>query len=158
MSGASLEMTLLPGARELLALHAREVPQRDDLCGAFCGALALAAAGVQTTPEGEPIDQDAVALAADSVVGIHTDPAILPFDEPGRRDYRLALPFVRDSSVSGTTAAGLARALQELSSGRLGAIPFSGPWTGATLDGLFELAAALDRPVALLANLATRYL
>ena len=31
------------GARALLAVHARELPQRDDLCGAFCGALALRA-------------------------------------------------------------------------------------------------------------------
>jgi hypothetical protein len=160
-TGSSLEttLTLLPGARELLALHAREAPQRDDLCGAFCGALALGAAGVCTSPDGSgPIDQDAVALAAGSVVGVHTDPAILPFDEPGRRDYRLALPFVEDSSVSGTTAAGLARALEELSDGRLAAIPFSGPWAADTLDGLFELAAARERPVTLLANLATRHL
>ena len=107
---------------------------------------------------GEPIDQDTVALAAGSVVGLHTDPAILPLRETGRRDYRLALPFVEDSSVSGTTAAGLVRALAQLSGGRLEAIPFSGPWTAATLDGLFDLAAALERPVTLLANLATRHL
>jgi hypothetical protein len=158
-TGTLLEMTLLPGARELLSLHAREVPQRDDLCGAFCGALALHAAGVATAPGGEePIDQDTVALAAGSVVGAHTDPAILPYDEPGRRDYRLALPFVADSSVSGTTAAGLAHAVELLSGGRLAAIPFSGPWTPVALDGLFELVAALERPVALLANLATRHL
>jgi len=152
-------MTLLPGARALLAVHAREAPQRDDLCGAFCGALALHAAGVATGSDaGEPIDQDTVALAAGSVVGMRTDPAILPSRETGRRDYRLVLPFVADSSVSGTTAPGLARAVEQLSGGRLAAIPFSGPWTPATLDGLFELVAALERPVTLLANLATRHL
>jgi hypothetical protein len=160
--GTSLQLTLLPGARALLELHALQAPQRDDLCGAFCGALALGAAGLTSVPDGEgdggPIDQDAVALAAGSVVGAHTDPANLPFAESGRRDYRLALPSVADSSVSGTTAAGLARALGELSGGRLAAIPYSGPWTPATLDGLFELAAALERPVTLLANLATRHL
>ena len=42
---AALPTELLPGARELLAMHERELPQRDDLCGAFCGALALGAAG-----------------------------------------------------------------------------------------------------------------
>jgi hypothetical protein len=158
-TGTSLEMTLLPGARALLSLHARELPQRDDLCGAFCGALALGAAGVSTSPGGgEPIDQDTVALAAGSVVGMYTDPAILPHDEPGRRDYRLELPFVEDSSVSGTTAAGLAAAVRALAAGRLAVIPFSGPWTPETLDGLFELTAALERPVTLLANLATRHL
>jgi hypothetical protein len=157
-SGTPLEMTLLPGARALLALHARELPQRDDLCGAFCGALALAAAGLAAGSAGEPLDQDAVALAAGSVVGAHTDPAILPFAETGRRDYRLELPFVEDSSVSGTTAAGLARALQELGRGRLETIPFTGPWSAETFDGLFDLAAALERPVTLLANLHTRHL
>ncbi|HEY2536614.1 MAG TPA: hypothetical protein VGI24_06495 [Solirubrobacteraceae bacterium] len=153
-----LQMTLLPGARALLARHARELPQRDDLCGAFCGALAFAAAGVSAGAEGEPIDQDAVALAAGSVVGAHTDLAILPFAETGRRDYRLELPVVEDSSVSGTTAAGLARAIEELGRGGLAAIPLGEPWTAATLDGLFDLAAALERPVTLLANLHTRHL
>jgi hypothetical protein len=168
-----LRLTLLPGARELLAAHARELPQRDDLCGAFCGALALSAAGLRSVPVGggsgggavtehggvgEPLDQDAVALAADSVVGAHTDPAILPFDERGRRDYRLAIPTVEDATVSGTTAAGLARAIERLSAARLAAIPLSGPWNATTLDGLFDLVAAFERPVTLLANLATHHL
>lgn len=171
-AGTSLDLTLLPGARALLSMHARELPQRDDLCGAFCGALALAAADITAGaagitagsadltagPAGEPIDQDAVALAAGSVVGAHTDPAILPFAETGRRDYRLELPVVEDSSISGTTAAGLARAIEELGRGRLAVVPFGGPWSTDTLDGLFDLAAALERPVTLLANLHTRHL
>jgi len=158
-TASTLELTLLPGARALLALHAREAPQRDDLCGAFCGALALGAAGIATAPGGEqPIDQDAVALAAGTVVGTHTDPAILPHGERGRRDYRLALPTVADSSVSGTTAAGLMAAVEELAGGQLAAIPLSGPWTADTLDGLFDLLAARERPATLLANLHTRHL
>jgi len=62
----SLQLELLPGARELLALHDRELPQRDDLFGAFCGALALRAGGVERAA-GEPLDQDAVALHVDDV-------------------------------------------------------------------------------------------
>ncbi|HWY90934.1 MAG TPA: hypothetical protein VNY31_09710, partial [Solirubrobacteraceae bacterium] len=77
-----LEMTLLPGAGELLALHARELPQRDDLCGAFCGALALGAAGIDAWG-GEPVDQDAVAIAAGSVVSMLANTEILPFGERG---------------------------------------------------------------------------
>ncbi|HXA54750.1 MAG TPA: hypothetical protein VNV37_07740 [Solirubrobacteraceae bacterium] len=154
---SSLETTLLPGARELLAFHAHELPQRDDLCGAFCGALALHAAGVERRA-GEPLDQDAVALAAGSVVAASDDPAHLPCGERGRRDYRLALPFVQDAAVSGTTAAGVRDAIEQLSGGALAAIPYSGPWTAATLDGLFELAAACEKPVTLIANLATRHL
>jgi hypothetical protein len=154
---APLEMTLLPGARTLLAVHARELPQRDDLCGAFCGALALRAAGV-ADGDGGPLDQDAVALAAGSIVARHQDAGNLPRGEQGRRDYRLTLPSVEDAAVSGTTAAGLVRAVEQLSAGALAAIPYSGPWTARTLDGLFGLAAALEHPVTLLANLATRYL
>src|SRR5277367_6336856 len=90
-----LEITLLAGARELLAAHAREVPQRDDLCGAFCGALALNAAGV-VAQDGAPIDQDAVALAAGSIVSGLRDAGTLPHGETGRRDYRLAIPTIED--------------------------------------------------------------
>jgi hypothetical protein len=150
-------MTLLPGARSLLAVHAREVPQRDDLCGAFCGALALRAAGIGDH-DGQPVDQDAVALAAGSIVSRLRDVSILPFGEQGRRDYRLSLPFVEDPTTSGTTAAGLVAAVPELSGGALAAIPYARPWTAATLAGLFDLVAALERPVTLVANLATRYL
>jgi hypothetical protein len=152
-----LQTTLLPGARALLAFHAQELPQRDDLCGAFCGALALRAAGIQRFA-GEPVDQDAVALAAGSVVSAQQDTGNLPHGEAGRRDYRLALPFVDDAAVSGTTAAGVVDAIERLAGGALAAIPYSGPWTAGTLDGLFELVAGLERPVALIANLATRHL
>jgi hypothetical protein len=156
-SSTPLEMTLLPGARTLLAAHARELPQRDDLCGAFCGALALRAAGIEEHA-GEPLDQDAVARAAGSVVSAPGQGASLPLGERGRRDYRLAPPLVEDASTSGTTAAGLRKALAGLAGGRLAAIPYSGPWSAGTLAGLFERAAALERPVSLVANLATGHL
>jgi hypothetical protein len=150
-------MTLLPGARALLTVHSRELPQRDDLCGAFCGALALHAAGIENRG-GEPVDQDAVALLAGSIVSGARDDGTLPHGEGGRRDYRLSLPATDDHDVSGTTAAGLVRAIQEISDERLAAIPYSGPWTASTLAGIFDAAAALERPVTLVANLATRHL
>jgi hypothetical protein len=154
---APLEMTLLPGARALLAAHARELPQRDDLCGAFCGALALGAAGLGERG-GEPNDQDAVAQAAGSTVSAVADIGHLPHGEQGRRDYRLALPRVEDAAVSGTTAAGVVRAVQALSGGALAAVPYAGLWTAETLGGLFDAAAASERPVTLIANIATRHL
>ncbi len=154
---AVLETTLLSGARALLARHARELPQRDELCGAFCGSLALAAGGVPARGE-EPLDQDAVAIAAGSVISREANTGVLPRGERGRRDYRLALPLVEDADRSGTTAGGLVEALDALSGGRLAAIPYSGPWTSETLGGLFELAAGLEHPVTLIANLATHHL
>jgi hypothetical protein len=158
MSGSeTLEMTLLAGTRELLAAHARELPQRDDLCGAFCGLLALRAAGI-VEHAGQPLDQDEVALAAGSIVSRAREAGTLPHGEVGRRDYRLALPLVEDSDLSGTTAGGVLTAIERLSGGALAAIPYAGPWTGATLADLFDAVAALARPATLVANLATHHL
>ena len=157
MDAPSFELTLLPGARALLEAHARELPQRDELCGAFCGALALRAAGVEQRG-GEPPDQDVVALAAGSVVSETPDTASLPFGEPGRRNYRVSLPLTRDSALSGTTAPGLVHAIEQLAGEELVAIPYSGPWSGAALDGLFDLARGRANPVTLVANHATAHL
>jgi hypothetical protein len=153
----SIELTLLPGARAMLDVHARVLPQKDDLCGAFCGALAFAAAGMDER-DGEPLDQDAVARAAGSLVSTVPDISILPDGETGRRDYRLTMEFIEDGARSGTTAAGVRSAIESLSEGELAAIPLGGPWTPTSLDGLFDAAAALARPVSLLANVHTSYL
>jgi hypothetical protein len=157
MDAPSFELTLLPGARALLEHHARELPQRDELCGAFCGALALRAAGVDEH-DGAPLDQDAVALAAGSVVAETPDTASLPLGEQGRRDYRVSLSLTDDSVLAGTTAPGLVRAIEQLAGNQLAAIPYAGPWTAAALDGLFELAGGLAHPVTLVANHATAHL
>ncbi len=154
---AQLGTTLLAGAQALLTAHAQALPQRDDQCGAFCGALALAATGFERW-RGEPIDQDAVARAAGTVVSREPDVAALPRGEQGRRDYRIAPPFIDDASVSGTNCAGVVAALGELSDGALTAIPCAGPWTAQALDGVFDVLGALDEPAALIANVATRHL
>ena len=156
-SARTFQATLLPGAEQLLRAHAAELPQRDDLCGAFCASLALSAAGIKQH-RGAPVDQDEVALAAGTVISATANVEILPFGETGRRDYRLALPTIEDAAVSGTTAAGLVSALGELSDGRLTAVPYEGPWTAASLGELFGVAASLRQPVTLLANFATRHL
>jgi hypothetical protein len=67
-------------------------------------------------------------------------------------------PQVQDGSLSGTTAGGLVRAIEQLADGRLLAIPLSGPWSDSSLGGLFDSMAECERPAALLANLATRQL
>lgn len=152
-----IDFTLLVGTRQLLASHARELPQRDDLCGAFCGALALHAAGIHSR-DGEPVDQDVLAQAAGTVVSRLRDSASLPAGELGRRDYRLPPPLVDEPGVSGTTAGGLVDAIESVSDGQLVAIPYSRPWTAATLEGMFDVAETLAHPVTLVANLATRHL
>jgi len=154
---SKLELTLLAGARTLLEVHARELPQRDDLCGAFCGSLALHAAGLSERG-GEPLDQDAVAQTAGSLVSRVPDMSALPAGEHGRRDYRIPPPLIDDASVSGTNCAGVLRAVRELSDERLCALPYAGPWSGSALAGLFDAVAALARPATLIANVATRHL
>ena len=157
-SAETLQIELLPGARELLAAHAQELPQRDDLCGAFCVALALRAAGVTPAGDGGSLDQDEVALAAGSVVAAVAQPRHLPHGEGSRRDYRLELPRIEDAERSGTTAPGLVRATAQLSARSLAALPYAQPWTAQALDGLFDALVALERPVSVVANLATRHL
>jgi hypothetical protein len=50
-----------------------------------------------------------------------------------RRDYRFELPRA-DQSRAGTTAAGLAAALAELSGGRMVCVPVSGSWTAEAVE------------------------
>ena len=66
--------------------------------------------------------------------------------------------MIDDSEVSGTTAAGVQRAIESLSEGRLLALPLAGPWSADALDELFGLLAGYERPASLIANLATHHL
>ena len=69
-----------------------------------------------------------------------------------------SLPLIEDGSLSGTTPAGLVRAIAELSGGALAAIPYARPWSPRTLSGLFDVLGGLQRPVTVVANVATRQL
>src|SRR5438270_1087413 len=155
-SSPTLSVALLPGAEELLRVHARELPQRDDFCGAFCGSLALFAAGLRALG-GAALDQDEVALAAGTTVSTVPHTNMLPAGESGRRDYRLEPPLIGEHEESGTTATGLVRALEELSEARLAAVPFDRPWSESTIAGLFDAALELEHPATLIANVATRH-
>src|ERR1700737_1625592 len=158
MAGApTLEIDLLPGTRSLLAAHAEALPQRDDLCGAFCGALALRAGQIEGQGA-EHVDQDAVALAARSVISVQPEPHNLPHGERSRRDYRIVLPLIDDAAVSGTTPGGLVHAVEQLSGGALAALPYTAPGSTSGLAGLFVLLGDLEPPVSLVANIATRHL
>ncbi|MDQ6822257.1 MAG: hypothetical protein M3076_18270 [Actinomycetota bacterium] len=153
MSG--IQFTPCSGAEHLLELHAAELPQKNELCGAFWGTLALRAAGVSA--DGGPIDQDAVGISAGSVLSA-TQLNELPAGEPGRTDYRVSFPTVDDPTACGTSADGLVRALRELSSGSLGVLPIAGPWTPASVQVVLEAATACTQPCTLIANLATSHL
>ena len=137
------ETRLLPGAAELARLHAAELPQKDELCGAFNTLLALRLAGI-TTADGQQLDQDEVGVAAGSALGPAGYDEELPPHEKGRKDYRLEHPRVA-AEVAGTNAGGLVRAVDELSRGSRVAIPTSGPWTAASVLVLLEMVRGRAR-------------
>jgi hypothetical protein len=145
---------LVAGAQRTAALHAAELPQKDALCAAFWGLLALRLAGHRES-DGAPLDQDAVALAAGTVLAPPGLEHALPPGEPGRRDYRLALPRAERPEATGTSPVGLAHAVARLSQGALRAVPIAGPWDEATVLAAIEVAARVPGTATLIANVAT---
>ena len=147
---------LVPEPPALSALHGEEMPQKDQLCGAFWGALALAAAGHRA-------DQDEVALRAGTSLATGDPSEWLPPGASPRTDYRQGIPVAEDEPSSGTSATGVARAVEELSEGALAVVPVAGPWNADSVLSLLE-AVASSFPAAeppgctLVANLRTGHL
>lgn len=128
----------------LADLYAAERQQKDNLCGCFWGSLALRAAGVE-------VDQDEVAAAAGAILpGGDPQTHVAPGATP-RNDYRVELPVDPTPGVGGTSAPGVARAIERLSKGGLAAIPVAGPWTAETVTALMDAAAG----ATLVANVRT---
>jgi hypothetical protein len=148
------ETRLLPHAAELARLHAEELPQKDELCGAFNTLLTLRLAHIRGAG-GEPLDQDTVGQAAGSVLGPEHYDEDLPPGETGRKDYRLSHPRAA-AEIAGTSAGGLVRAVAELSAGRRVAVPLIGPWTVETVERLLDIAHA-EKDAALVLNVGTRF-
>jgi hypothetical protein len=148
------EARLLPRAAELARLHAEELPQKDELCGAFGTLLTLRLAGIGAT-DGGPFDQDTVGQAAGSVLGPAHYDEDLPPGEAGRKDYRLEHPRAA-AEIAGTSAGGLVRAVTELSAGRRVALGLVGPWTVETVASLLETTLA-EQDAALVLNVGTRF-
>ncbi|TKG69608.1 DUF6885 family protein [Prauserella endophytica] len=142
------EVRSLPGGGRVVTLAAGERPQKDELCGAFAGLVALRAGGAEVT------DQDEVALAAGTVLTEGAPSGSLPPGEKGRADFRLALPRTADPARAGTSAIGVVRAIETLSEGALAVVPASGEWSASVvarlLDGVRGLAL-----VAVIANVDT---
>lgn len=147
---------LLPGAVRALELHAAELSQKDELCGAFWGTLMLRQAGVSLGAA--PLDQDAVAVAAGTLISDRPHDEDRPAGAPPRRDYRLRLPLAGPGQEAGTSATGVARAVGRLSDGELVVLPVHGPWREATLRALLAAAAEAGERASLVANVGTRFL
>jgi hypothetical protein len=128
-------MRLVPESPALAALHEKEMPQKDQLCGAFWGALALAAAG-------HTADQDEVAISAGTTLATGDPSGWLPPGASPRTDYRLKIPVAEDEPSSGSCAAGVARAIEELSGGALAVVPVAGPWSGEMVVSVIAIVAS----------------
>jgi hypothetical protein len=152
MPGAADVGVLGPAA--LAAEHDAELPQKDQLCGAFWTCLALRAHGVRER-DGEPVDQDLVAREAGSTLAEGDPLQWVPPGEASRADYRLELPFAADPETAGTAASTLGGAVERISGGALAAVPVAGPWTAATVTALLERALELAPGAVLVANLRT---
>jgi hypothetical protein len=148
MNTAGGSVTVIPGAGDLAGLHAREIPQKDQLCGAFWGALALTAAG-------HPVGQDEVALRAGTTLAEGDPVEWLPPGASPRTDYAVSIPVAADEGSSGTSAPGLARSIEDLSGNTLEVIPVAGPWTASTVVSPVEIVAAEAPGCTLVANLRT---
>jgi hypothetical protein len=142
---------LLPSASALLSLHAEEVQQKDDFCGAFWGALGLRLAGVD-------VDQDAVAAAAGSTCTGQPVAEHLPPGATSRRDYRFPPATLEDPVRVGTSATGLGRAIDELGGGEVKTIAVPGQLSEDDLETLISVTASLGPRAVAIANLSTAFL
>jgi hypothetical protein len=139
---------VFPGPSDFALLHERAMPQKDQLCGAFWGSLILSAAG-------HAASQEEVALRAGTTLA-EEDPANwLPPGASPRTDYGTTIPVAPDRASAGTSAAGVARSIEELSGGTLAVVPVAGPWSAEQVVSLVEVAAAEAPGCVLIANLRT---
>lgn len=119
---SAADVMLLPAPARTAELHARMLPQKDNFCGAFCGAIALCANDID-------VDQDDVAVASGSLLPEVDGLGGLPPGASPRLDYRLSVPRVADDAITGTSARGLAHAVEELSGGAVEAVGLPAPLT-----------------------------
>jgi hypothetical protein len=134
-----------------LGTYGAVTQQKDNLCGPFHAARLLQDAGV-VEYDGEPLDQDLVALQAGTVLPIEEHGPQVPPGATNLRDYRYQLTRA-EQEQSGTSPDRLATAIEELSGGLLACVPLSGEWTGEAVSALVD---GLDGPgTRLIANLRT---
>ena len=124
------------------------MPQKDQLCGPFWGALALKAFG-------HPTEVEQVARRAGTTLATGDPSSWLPPGAMPRTDYRASLPVAADEASAGTSARGLSRAVEELSGAGLAAVPIAGPWNGGTVELLIQTVHGADIACVLVANLRT---
>jgi hypothetical protein len=117
-----------------------ERQQKDHLCGPFHGARVLRDRGVAEF-DGELLDQDLVALHAGTTLPSGAVKEV-PAGAASLSDYHFELPGA-DPDQAGTSAPGLAAAIEKLSGGLLVCLPLKGQWSATSVQGLMDLDARL---------------
>lgn len=125
--------------------------QKDFLCGSFCTSRILHELGIEDW-DGEPVDQDLVALRAGGTVPDPRLPAVVPPGAVSRPGYLFELP-IAPLDEAGTSPGGLIRVVESASGGRLSAIPMRGGWTAEHVERAIDGAGSLG--ARLIANLDT---
>ena len=139
---------VFPGPRDFARLHEKALPQKDQLCGAFWGALTLSAAG-------RAASQEEVALRARTTLAGGDPAGWLPPGAAPRTDYEATIPVASGEASAGTSATGVARSIEELSEGTLSVVPVAGPWAAETVVSLVEASASVAPECVLISNLRT---
>lgn len=125
--------------------------QKDNLCGPFWAARVLNESGF-TEWDGEPVDEDLVAMRAGTVLPDSDTDVSVPPGAVSRTAYRYELPVAPVKS-SGTSPRGLMNAIESASGGALRCVPIRGKWTDARIERLVDEAPRLK--ARLIANLRT---
>lgn len=144
----------LTGARALADVGGQRaaLQQKDNLCGPFHGARILRDAGILSW-DGEELDQDLIALESGTLLPEAEEGPQVPPGAVSVRDYRFDLPRTAVAE-SGTSAGGLAKAIEEAAGGALRCVPLRGAWTAYAVEHLVEAAPELGG-ARLLANVST---
>jgi hypothetical protein len=128
------------------------VQQKDNLCGPFWAARILRDFGVESW-DGQPVDEDLVALRAGTILPDSGPEGALPPGAVSRHTYRYELPTA-PIEASGTAAAGLMTAIESASSGALRCLPVRGTWTPDRVARLVEGVRGIEG-ARLIANIRT---
>lgn len=122
-------------------LLSRTAQQKDNLCGSFCTARILNDLGFDEW-DGEPLDEDLVAMRAAATLPSPDLPPFLPPGAVSRTGYRYELPLAPIDEV-GTSPAALVKAIESATNGHLRAVPVRGAWTARRVEHFVERATKL---------------
>jgi hypothetical protein len=126
--------------------------QKDNLCGAFWAARVIREFGIVSW-DGQPIDEDLIALKSATVLPDSGPEGALPPGAVSLTSYRYVLPTA-PIQASGTAPGPLAQAIESAGSGALRCVPVRGKWTAHRVARFVEGARAIGG-ARLIANLRT---